>query len=64
MTGFAHPVVVEFVVKTNLMEAVNRIMLFSVVINANVNVSFISVYGTSITCMCICIDGYAHLKSL
>ncbi|RVW56593.1 Increased DNA methylation 1 [Vitis vinifera] len=30
--------------ETNLMEAVNRIMLFSVVINANINVSFISVY--------------------
>ena len=48
MTGFAHPVVVEFVVKTNFMETVDRMMLFSVVINVNINVSFISVYGASI----------------
>ena len=48
VTGFAHPVVVEFVVKTNFMETVNRMMLFSVVTNVNINVSFISVYGTSI----------------
>lgn len=48
MTGFVHPVVVEFVVKTNFMEMVNRIMLFSVVINVNINVSFNSVYDTSI----------------
>ena len=48
MTGFAHPVVVEFVVKKNFMETVKMMMLFSVVTNVNINVSFISVYGTSI----------------
>ena len=36
--GSVRPVVVQFVVKTNLMNTVKRISLFSVVINASFNV--------------------------
>lgn len=60
--GSAHHVVVEFVAKTNLMKTMSMTMFFSVVTNANIDVSKISVFGASITCMYSCMHGGAHVK--